>query len=216
MIEGYVDLSVLPAYIAAVALICAAPGPDMAYMIGTGIGGGRSAATRAALGVTAGVIVYAGAVAAGLGPLVSRHSTVLTGLQIFGALYLAKLAYTTFHDSRHLGAVTQIGPQDTRWFRRGLIVNLTNPKVILFFVAFMPQFLGTASNPFLQLLMLGLIFQIVGLVGDLTFGWTAALFRDKILARPRAIQAMTYVSASVFAGLALIVSTEAVKTLTGA
>ncbi len=213
MSEGYVDLSVLPAYLAVVVLICAAPGPDMAYMVGTGIGGGRAAATRAALGVTLGVIVYAGAVAAGLGPLVSRHSAVLTGLQIFGAMYLARMAYATFNDGRRPGPATLAGQQDTRWFRRGLIVNLTNPKVMLFFIAFLPQFLGTASNPFLQLLMLGLIFQTVGLAGDLTVGWTAAVFRDKVLAWPRAIQAMTFISAGVFAALALIVSIEAIRSL---
>jgi threonine/homoserine/homoserine lactone efflux protein len=87
-----VDLSVLPAYLAVVVLICAAPGPDMAYMVGAGIGGGRSAATRAAFGVTLSVIVYAAAVAAGLGPLVSRHSAILGGLQAFGAIYLARMA----------------------------------------------------------------------------------------------------------------------------
>jgi threonine/homoserine/homoserine lactone efflux protein len=57
---------------------------------------------------------------------------------------------------------------------------------MMFFVAFLPQFLGVANNAFLQLLMLGLIFQVVGLVGDLTVGWTAAVPRDKVLARPRA------------------------------
>lgn len=216
MSGGYIDLSVLPAYLVAVALICMAPGPDMAYMVGTGIVGGHAAATRAALGVTLGVIVYAAAVAAGLGPLVSRHSAVLTCLQLFGALYLARLAYTTFTDGRRdSGPPTQIGQQDTRWFRRGLIVNLTNPKVLLFFVAFLPQFLGAASNPALQLLMLGLMFQIVGLIGDLTVGWLAAVFRDKVLARPSAMQAMTSISAAVFAGLAAIVSIEAIRSLTG-
>jgi len=217
MSVGYtVDLSVLPAYLAAVALICLAPGPDMAYMAGTGIAGGRAAATRAALGVTLGVAVYAAGVAAGLGPLVSHHPAVLTGLQIFGALYLARLAYATFTDGRHSGPAIHTGQQDSHWFRRGLIVNLTNPKVMLFFIAFLPQFLGTASNPFVQLLMLGLMFQIVGLVGDLTVGWTAAVFRDKVLTRPRAIQAMTFIAAGVFAGLAVIVSIEAIRTLTTA
>jgi threonine/homoserine/homoserine lactone efflux protein len=213
MIGGYIDLSVLPAYLAAVLLICAAPGPDMAYMVGTGISGGWAAATRAALGVTLGVIVYAAAVAAGLGTLVSRHSAVLTGLQIFGAVYLARMAYATFSDGRHPAPARLTGQQDTRWFRRGLIVNLTNPKVMLFFIAFLPQFLGTAGSPFLQFLMLGLIFQAVGLAGDLTVGWSAAVFREKVLTRPGVIQAMAFISAGVFAALALIVSIEAIRSL---
>lgn len=213
MTGSYVDLSVLPAYLAAVVVICAAPGPDMAYMVATGIGGGRAAATRAALGVTLGVIGYAAAVAAGLGPLISRHAAVLTGLQIFGAIYLARMAYTTFNDGRRNRPAMLAPQQDTHWFRRGLIVNLTNPKVMLFFVAFLPQFLGSAGDPFVQLLTLGLIFQAVGLAGDLTVGWTAAILRDKVLARPGALRAMTFTSASVFAVLALIVATEAIRSL---
>jgi threonine/homoserine/homoserine lactone efflux protein len=217
MAGDYVDLSVLPAYLAVVAVICAAPGPDMAYMVGTGVAGGRAAVTRAALGVTLGVTLYAAAVAAGLGPLVQHHSAVLTGVRGFGAVYLAWLAVRTFADSRRPGAHAPIGRQgDAHWFRRGLIVNLTNPKVMLFFIAFLPQFLGGASSPFLQFLMLGVTFQVVGLVGDLAVGWMAALFRDKVLAQPTAMRAMTLVSAGVFAGLAVIVSVEAARSLVNA
>lgn len=71
MYEGYIDLSVLPAYVPVAVVICAAPGPDMAYMVATGIGAGRRAATRAALGASLGVITYTAIVAAGLGPLVA-------------------------------------------------------------------------------------------------------------------------------------------------
>ncbi len=124
--------------------------------------------------------------------------------------------WTLFSDASGAWPAAMAAQHDTRWFRRGLIVNLTNPKVMLFFVAFLPQFLGSASNPFLQLLMLGLIFQVVGLAGDLTVGWTAAVLREKVLARPRAVQAMTFTSAGVFAALALVVTTEAIRSLAAA
>ena len=209
---SYLDVSVLPAYLTAVLLICIAPGPDMAYMVATGIGGGRSAATRAALGVTVGVVVYAVAVAAGLGALVGRHPGVLTLLESFGAVYLGWLAYGTFQDALHTHANTNdADTASTGWFRRGLIVNLTNPKVLLFFLAFLPQFLGHSHHPSLQLLMLGLLFQAIGLVVDLTIGWTAGGFRDKVLARPGVLRAMTYTSAGVFVVLAVMVSVEAVQ-----
>lgn len=214
MVSGYVDVSVLPAYLIAVVLICIAPGPDMAYMVATGIGGGRSAATRAALGVTAGVVVYALAVAAGLGALVGHHPGVLTILESFGALYLAWLAYTTFQDVRHAHHTTDDADAlSTAWFRRGLVVNLTNPKVLLFFLAFLPQFLGDSHHPALQLLMLGLLFQVIGLALDLTVGWTAGSFRDKVLARPGALRAMTYTSAGVFVVLAIVVGVEAINAI---
>jgi threonine/homoserine/homoserine lactone efflux protein len=214
MNSGYLDMSVLPAYLTAVLLICIAPGPDMAYMVATGIGGGRSAATRAALGVTLGVVVYALAVAAGLGALVGHHPGVLTILESFGAVYLAWLAYSTFRDAQHAHPdADDAEAPHTAWFRRGLVVNLTNPKVLLFFLAFLPQFLGHSHHPALQLLMLGQLFQAVGLAIDLTVGWTAGSFRDKVLARPGALRAMTYTSAGVFIVLAVIVGVEAVNAI---
>lgn len=151
---------------AAVVLICLAPGPDMAYIIGTGIAAGRRAATTAALGVTLGVVVYAVVVAAGLGAVVADHPAVLTGLQAFGSLYLLWLAASAFREARHAHPENNNQASATGWFRRGLVVNLTNPKVMLFFLAFLPQFLGRARSPTLQLLMLGLLFQLIGLAID--------------------------------------------------
>jgi len=141
MDTGYIDLSTLPLFLTAVFVICIAPGPDMAYMIGTGVAGGRPAATRAALGVTLGVATYAVVVASGLGLLVARHPGALIALQVFGAVYLVWLGYDTFKDARRpqIELATEQVPRS--WFRRGLVVNLTNPKCMLFFLAFLPQFL---------------------------------------------------------------------------
>lgn len=213
MNSGYVDVSVLPGFLTATVLICLAPGPDMAYMVGTGVAGGRRAATRAGLGVASGVSIYAIAVAAGLGALMVNHPGVLTGLQVFGAAYLAWLAYGCYRGARH---ARPGGPADTgqrHWFRRGLIVNLTNPKVMVFFLAFLPQFLGRTTHPVVQLLMLGLVFQLVGLVVDLAIGWTAGSVRDRILARPVVQRAMSLASACVFLLLAAVVGVAAVDSL---
>lgn len=216
MSNGYaVDLSVLPAFLAAVVLVCVAPGPDMAYVVATGIAAGRAAVTRGALGVTTGVVVYAVAVAAGLGAVVARYPAVLVALQVLGTLYLVYLARRTF---REAADVQLVDPQDgdhTNWFRRGLIVNLSNPKVLLFFLAFLPGFLGRAGSPTLQLLMLGVLFQIIGLVVDLAIGWSAGAFRATVLARPAMLRGMTYTSAAVFLVLALVVGVDAVTTLLG-
>ena len=215
MTEGYgVDLGVLPAFLTTAILICLAPGPDMAYLVGTGVAGGRSAATKASLGVTLGVTVYAVVVAAGLGTVVTDHPTVLVALQALGCLYLVRLAAVTFRDARR-GAVTAGPAADGDWFRRGLVVNLSNPKVLLFFLAFLPQFLGAATRPVLQLLLLGLLFQAVGLVVDLAIGWSAGSFRDRVLARPAALRALPYTSAGVFLVLAVAVGVEVVRSVTG-
>jgi threonine/homoserine/homoserine lactone efflux protein len=212
MNSGYVDFAVLPGFLVAVLLICLAPGPDMAYMVATGIAGGKAAATRAALGVTVGVFIYVVAVAAGLGILITRAPLALTVAQAFGSLYLAWLAIQTFRAARRTD-FTATSTSRGAWFARGLIVNLTNPKVLLFFVAFLPQFLGTAHNRTLQLLLLGLLFELVGFGGDLAVGWTAGRLRGLLLRRPRIRQGMTVTSAAVYAFLAVIVAGEATATI---
>lgn len=118
----------------------------MAYMVAAGIGAGRRAATLAALGASLGVIAYTTIVAAGLGPLVAAHPSVLTGLQVFGALYLARLAYVTFAGSRQPTGHGEAGEERTHSFLRGLTVNLANPKVALFFAACSPSSLAPRAT----------------------------------------------------------------------
>jgi threonine/homoserine/homoserine lactone efflux protein len=148
--------------------------------------------------------------------LVAAHPAVLIGLQVFGALYLARLAYMTLKDSRQPTGQSEAAQEGANSFRRGLTVNLANPKVGLFFAALLPQFLGSARNPFLQLMLLGVVFQLFGLVTDITAGWTAAALRAKVLARPGAMRTMTLVSGGVLTLLAVLVATDAVRSLTSA
>lgn len=86
---------------------------------------------------------------------------------------------------------------------------------MLFFLAFLPHFLGRTAHSTIQLLMLGLVFQLIGLIIDLLIGWTAGSFRDKALARPGVLRVMTFTSAGVFLVLAVVVGTEAARTLAG-
>jgi threonine/homoserine/homoserine lactone efflux protein len=208
--SGYIDLSPLPGFLAVVGLILIAPGPDMAYMVGAGLAGGRSAATRAAFGVTSGVAVYVVGVAAGLGVLVAAHPGVLVGLQLVGAAYLAWLAYNAVQESRQ-GSELAAHPTGRDWFRRGFVVNLTNPKIALFFLAFLPQFLGAATSPALQLLLLGVVLQLAGLVVDLLVGWAAGALRDRVFRRPGTMRTLTLTSAFVFAALSVLVIAEVAR-----
>jgi threonine/homoserine/homoserine lactone efflux protein len=184
----------------------------MAYMVGAGLAGGRSAATRAAFGITCGVGVYVVAVAAGLGALVARHTSVLIGMQLVGATYLAWLAYNAVQESRGGSELTP-EPAGQQWFRSGFVVNVTNPKIALFFLAFLPQFLGTATSPALQLLMLGVLLQVSGLAVDLLVGWAAGAFRNRVFQRPGTMRTLTLASAFVFAALAVLVIAELARRL---
>ncbi|MGB7447746.1 MAG: LysE family translocator [Ornithinimicrobium sp.] len=185
-----------------------APGPDMAFIVAAGAAGGRRAATLAALGVTLGVTVYVIVTVAGLGVLLARSPTALDVIRVVGALYLVYLCFDTV---RAAGGEHAEAPSGGRVFRRGLIVNLTNPKIALFFIAFLPQFLGKAeAEPALQLLMLGLTLQICGLLIDLALGYGAGAMRDRVLSKPTARLSLDLMAAAVYGGLSAYLIYEAI------
>lgn len=145
----WVDLGVLPAFIAAVVVLLLAPGPDMAFIVATGLRDGRGGATRAALGITAAVSVYVVLTALGVGAFLAAAPGIAEVIQLGGAAYLSYLAWATWRSS---GSPLEPSPeQSANVFRRGFAVNIANPKIMLPFTAFLPQFLGEATeNPVLQ------------------------------------------------------------------
>ena len=203
------DVSVLPAFLVAVAVILATPGPDMAFLVATGINQGRRAAVRGAFGVTSAMSIWVLVAATGLGVALTQMPAALDAIRLAGAGYLLFLAITTF---RKAGAALAEAETVPDVFRRGFLVNLTNPKVALFFVAFLPQFLGTAGeHPFAQILMLGLLLQGIGLAVDLTIGSAAGLFRDAVLTKRKVRLALDAVAGPVYGGLATLLIVEVAR-----
>lgn len=203
MSTGYtmVDVSVLPVFLIAVVVILLAPGPDMAFMIATGLGSGKRAATHAAFGITAGVSVYVTLSAVGLSAFLVAVPSAADVIRVAGAAYLVYLAWTTWRSSGSL--LTASAGRPASAFRRGFLVNLSNPKIMLFFTAFLPQFLGEArANPVFQLLMLGVTLQALGLLTDLAIGYAAGAVRDWVLLRSRVRVILDRLSAAVYGGLA--------------
>lgn len=163
-----------------------APGPDMAFMLAAGLEGGVSGAVRAALGISTGVAVYVALSALGLGVLVSSAPVAFDAVRVTGALYLVWLARGALASWRHHGRPmsglqsggSARGDGAARYFVRGAAVNLANPGILLYFAAVLPQFVaeddGSTAG---QMLVLGLIFLIAGLVVDLVVGVTSGSVR---------------------------------------
>lgn len=209
---GYasIDLGVLPLFVAAVIVFLLAPGPDMAFMVATGLRDGRKGATRAALGITTGVSVYVVLTALGLGVFLAAAPGVADAIRIGGATYLAYLAYTTWRSSDSPLEASTVRSADA--FRRGFVVNIANPKIMLFFTAFLPQFLGDAAeHPVLQLLMLGLILQTLGLLADLAVGYAAGAIRDRVLHRMKARRLLQRLAAGAYGALATALLVDTVS-----
>jgi threonine/homoserine/homoserine lactone efflux protein len=131
------EVTTLAAYtVAAVALILT-PGPDTAFVLAQSVGGGRPAGVRAALGVAAGVLVHTVGAVVGLSVVFRISSLAYTAVRVAGAGYLLYLGVATLRGD---GGIDVEGPTAEGSFRQGLVTNVLNPKVALFFLAFLPQF----------------------------------------------------------------------------
>lgn len=166
----------LLAFAAATVLLVVIPGPNLLYIVGTGIGSGRRIAVASALGVEVGTLVHITASALGLSALLSATPVAFMVVRYLGVAYLVYLAIVAFrstpgvnHSAHH--AALPFG----RAFRRGVVVNVLNPKVSLFFLAFLPQFVEPdAPSKALAFLFLGAIFNINGTLWNLFVAWSAA------------------------------------------
>ncbi|RJQ82949.1 LysE family translocator [Pseudonocardiaceae bacterium YIM PH 21723] len=206
------DHMVLLAFAVACAVISLAPGPDMMFIIANGIARGRVAGVIAALGMSTGIAVHTVAAAAGLGALIAAAPAVLNGLRIAGAIFLGYLAITTWRASRTaLAAPVPAAPDRSlgKTYVMAVLTNLANPKVILFYLAFFPQFVTQGGWPvWTQFLVLGAILLCVGLSIDATIGFVAGGLSDLLLRRPAIRRWLDRVSAAVFGALAVRLSTD--------
>ncbi|MFN3511995.1 MAG: LysE family translocator [Phenylobacterium sp.] len=191
----------LVAYCAAAALLTITPGLDTALVLRTGAAEGVRRAGFAAAGIVLGCLVWGAAVALGLGALLAASQTAFTVLKWVGAAYLAWLGVNLILKPRRSftleGAVTNAGGGDLAWLRRGLLTNLLNPKVGVFYVSFLPQFLpeGVAAGPFMFLLA-----ALHAGMGGLWLGLLTIATRPlaRILRRPAAIAWLDRATGGIF------------------
>lgn len=196
-------------FVASVVLILT-PGPDIIYVTTRGIAGGRSAGLISALGVTAGLLVHTLAASLGLAVLLKASLWGFWVLKIAGGLYLIYLGVQMARNTQALdleakGARCGLG----RCFRQGFLTNLLNPKIALFFVAFLPQFVDPASSHYsLRMIGLGLTFAVMGLIFLSFLGLFAGLAGQWLRKNRRVASAIRWISASVMAllGIRLLVS----------
>ena len=203
-----VDWTVLPAFFGVILVFLVPPGPDMAYMLAVGLQGGKRAAVKAILGIATGMSIYAAAVIIGLGRIAETHPHLLTALKLLGGAYLLWLAITTVRHARAASAVAKV--RAGRWYLRGLMVSLTNPKLILFFLAVLPRFTGNASDITMQMALLGAVNVTTELVLYGAIGVLAGAFHTRFTTSRRAGTVLNYVAAAVYALLAGFIIIDAI------
>jgi threonine/homoserine/homoserine lactone efflux protein len=202
-----VDLTLLLPFVVAATLTSLVPGPDMFFIIANGIAGGPRAGVSAAVGMSTGMAVHTLAAAAGLSALFLALPTAMDVLRVVGIVVLLYLAYTTMKSSFSKQEL-ELRPEQRslgRTYGMAVLTNVSNPKVIVFYLAFMPQFTDAqAAWPVpVQLLTLGLLFILVGLAIDAGVGLAAGKLSGVLSGRHGFRRWLQRVSAVVFGALAV-------------
>jgi threonine/homoserine/homoserine lactone efflux protein len=184
---------VLP-FLAVSAVVVVTPGVDMALVTKNALLHGRSAARATALGVNLGIFLWTLAAALGLAAVIAASAPAFTAIKLAGAAYLVYLGLRTLLGRHDRVAVARRGNS----FRQGLASNLLNPKIAVFFTSLLPQFVDAEHAQPQDLLLLGLLFNCIGVAWLLAYAELAARGRD-VLRRPRVKRALDRVS-----GVALV------------
>jgi len=197
--------STLAVFAAASFALIVVPGPSVLYIVGASISQGRRAGLTSMLGVQAGGLIHVFAAAVGVSALIASSAEAFTIVKFAGAAYLVYLGVQRI---RHAGEDdhTQQAPRShAHLFRQGVVVNVLNPKVAIFFVAFLPQFIDpSAGTPGLQIVVLGLLFILIAMISDGTYALLAGTAAEHLRGSFRSRQRLDRISGTIIIGLGAV------------
>jgi threonine/homoserine/homoserine lactone efflux protein len=201
----FASSSLAVAYIATCLILAATPGADMALFLSRTLSGGRAQGFAAQAGASAGLIFHTFAAALGLSALLAASAEAYEAVKIAGALYLLWLAWTAIREGSALklssGASARGGLRGA--FATGLLINLTNPKIVLFFVTFLPQFISASdSHASTKLFVLGLGFIAITTAVNAIVILVAGRFVAAAKRSPRALRLFDYGFAALMSAFA--------------
>jgi threonine/homoserine/homoserine lactone efflux protein len=187
------------------------PGTGVVFTVSTGLLRGRRASCFAAFGCTAGIVPHLLATVLGLAALMHTSAVAFQMLKYAGVVYLLYLAYATWRDKSAF-AVEGVPSGSTAMglIVKAILLNILNPKLTIFFLAFLPQFVDPERGaPWLQILALGLLFATLGFLSDGVWALVAGTLGDRLRRSRRFPAAQRYISGSVFVGLGAVAALTA-------
>lgn len=206
-----------PFFVAAVFLLNVTPGPDTAYIVGRSVAQGRSAGLVSALGICTGCCVHSIACAFGLTALLAASATAFTVIKFAGAIYLIYLgvrlvfaspAKSTAAQGDASTSVEQSARSLKQLFLQGFWTNVLNPKVVLFFVSFFPQFVWSGSeHKALAFLTLGGVFVAMSVLWNGFLAWVASSVTRRLGGKPVVKKWLDRVVGGAFVGLGVRLAT---------
>lgn len=199
------DIDTIVIFCTASILLGFAPGPDNIFVLTQSIMYGKKAGLFVTFGLATGLIVHTTVVAFGLAAIFQTSVLAFNILKYLGVLYLLYLAWKAFKDNKrdiNKEEVLEISSLDL--YKRGIIMNITNPKVSIFFMAFLPQFTNHSNGSLtIQFILLGLVFILTTLFVFGFISFIAGVVGEYILNSKKFERILNYTAGSVFVGLAL-------------
>lgn len=198
-------LSILPLFLITSWTLNIAPGPDMLYVLTRGAGHGRRAGLVSALGITVGSFIQTCLVALGLAGILAAVPLAYDIVKYLGAAYLIYLGIRALISRQH-ELTTPVLENTGLWriFTQGIVTNVLNPKVALFFLAFLPQFTSPAYGPaWLQIVLLGTIFNLSGTVVNCLVALLAGSLGSWLKSHMHASKVLNWLTGCIFIGLGI-------------
>jgi threonine/homoserine/homoserine lactone efflux protein len=189
-------------------IIAMIPGTGALYTVAAGLSRGTRASMVAAFGCTLGIVPHIVAAITGLAALLNASATAFQVIKYLGAAYLVYMAVMTLRDKGALEVEVDETPKSP-WqvIRTGIVINILNPKLTIFFFTFLPQFIRPGTpHATVQLMMLSLVFMLITFLVFAFYGRFAVVFRERIIGRPKAIKTMRHTFAGMFVALAGILA----------
>lgn len=198
-------------FVGAGVLLNLTPGQDTFYILGRSIAQGRRAGVLSVLGITSGSFVHTVAAALGLSAVLATSAEAFLIVKMAGAAYLTYLGLgMVFHRANNTGRQVEFDHEsDWAIYRAGFLTNLLNPKIALFFMAFLPQFVApSAEVKILAFLFLGALFMTTGTMWCLVLAWFGSTMSRRLRENPVAGSRLRRASGVVFLGLGVKLATS--------
>ena len=196
-----------PEFLITSLIVVASPGTGVLLTLAAGLSQGARASAVTAFGCTLGIVPHMAAAVLGLAALLHTSAVAFQGLKILGVLYLLYMAWATLKEQGALSVETDETADRTkrsagRMILRAVLVNVLNPKLSIFFLAFLPQFVNDADpQPLARMLELSGVFMALTFAVFVVYGLFAAAVRDQVVSRPRVMAWMRRSFAAAFAAL---------------
>jgi threonine/homoserine/homoserine lactone efflux protein len=206
MVRPVPSLSTLPVFIAASMALLVIPGPAVLFIVARSGAQGTRAGLVSVLGVHTATIVHVLAAVAGLSAVVVASSLAFTAVKVVGGVYLIYLGVKSIRSARRTSDVAPptVRPAK-RLFAEAFVVSLLNPKVALFFLAFLPQFVERGQGPiWSQTLALGFVYIVLGLCSDSMYAVVGARVGTRLSGRAARLRASRYAEGGILVGLGVL------------